>query len=210
MLCCPALQARPCAPTQEASPDQPLCWPIPWQLGVLSGYPTVGIAKNLLAFDGLDRHAVRASLAQVRRISLGVPRCVEHFTAMPRDPAKRRAANQRYTQSDKGRAAKQQYDQSGKRQAARGKRRGASGSARGSQDRSRGSRHRVREADGIPSNTKPTSGVVGLTVLQPKFLEQFPDARFHFKSGPLAQRGTFKGVWLNEEWTAWALERLEE
>ncbi len=47
-------------------------------------------------------------------------------------------------------------------------------------------------------------------MLQPKFLEQFPDARFHFKNNNLAQRGTFKGVWLNEERTAWALERLEE
>ncbi len=46
----------------------------------------------------------------------------------------------------------------------------------------------------IPINTKSNSGVVGLTVMQPKFLEQFPDARFHFKSGPGAQRGTFKGV----------------
>ncbi len=53
-------------------------------------------------------------------------------------------------------------------------------------------------------------GVVGLTVLQPKFLEQFPNARFHFKKGRLAQQGTFKGVWLNEEHTEWALERLEE
>ncbi len=34
----------------------------------------------------------------------------------------------------------------------------------------------------IPWDTKPTSGVVGLTVLQPEFLEQPPDARFHFKS----------------------------
>jgi hypothetical protein len=52
-----------------------------------------------------------------------------------------------------------------------------------------------------------TSGVVGLTVLQPKFLEQFPNARFHFNSGDGAQRGTFKGVWLNKEHTEWALER---
>jgi hypothetical protein len=49
----------------------------------------------------------------------------------------------------------------------------------------------------IPWGTKPTSGVVGLTVLQPKFLEQFPNARFHFNGGDGAQRGTFKGVWLN-------------
>jgi hypothetical protein len=60
----------------------------------------------------------------------------------------------------------------------------------------------------VPTNTKSTSGVVGLSVLQPEFLKQFPDARFHFNSGPLAQRGTFKGVWLNEERTEWALERL--
>ncbi len=52
-----------------------------------------------------------------------------------------------------------------------------------------------------------SKSVVGLTVLQPKFLEQFPNARFHFKSGLLAQRGTFKGVWLNEEHTEWALEK---
>jgi hypothetical protein len=61
----------------------------------------------------------------------------------------------------------------------------------------------------VPWGTQATGGVVGLTVLQPKFLEQFPDARFHFK-GPLAQRGTFKDVWLHEERTVWALERLEE
>ncbi len=53
-------------------------------------------------------------------------------------------------------------------------------------------------------------GVAGLTVLQPKFLEQFPNVRFHFKKGRPAQRGTFKGVWLNKEHTEWALERLEE
>jgi hypothetical protein len=50
-------------------------------------------------------------------------------------------------------------------------------------------------------------GVVGLTVLKPKFLEQFPDARFTFKHGPGAQRGTFRGVWLNKEHTEWALEK---
>jgi hypothetical protein len=44
-------------------------------------------------------------------------------------------------------------------------------------------------------------------VLQPEFLKRFPNARFHFKSGPLAQRGTFKGVWLNAERTEWALEK---
>ena len=55
-----------------------------------------------------------------------------------------------------------------------------------------------------------TSGVVGLTVLQPKFLEQFPNARFHFKSGPGAQQGTYKGVWLNEEHTEWALEEEQQ
>jgi hypothetical protein len=59
-----------------------------------------------------------------------------------------------------------------------------------------------------PINTKATSGVVGLTVLQPKFLEQFPDVRFHFKSSNLAQRGTFKGVWLNAERTEWTLQKL--
>jgi hypothetical protein len=47
-------------------------------------------------------------------------------------------------------------------------------------------------------------------VLQPKFLEQFPDARFHFKNGLLAQRGTFKGVWLNAEHTEWALEEEQQ
>jgi hypothetical protein len=35
-------------------------------------------------------------------------------------------------------------------------------------------------------------------------------ARFHFKSGPLAQRGTFKGVWLNVERTEWALEKEQQ
>jgi hypothetical protein len=59
-------------------------------------------------------------------------------------------------------------------------------------------------------DTQGTGGVVGLTVLQPKFLEQFPNARFHFNSGRRAQQGTFKGVWLNRERTEWALERLEE
>jgi hypothetical protein len=47
-------------------------------------------------------------------------------------------------------------------------------------------------------------------VLQPKFLEQFPDARFTFKHGPGAQRGTFKGVWLNKEHTEWALEKEQQ
>jgi hypothetical protein len=34
--------------------------------------------------------------------------------------------------------------------------------------------------------------------------------RFHFNSGPTAQRGTFKGVWLNEEHTEWALEEEQQ
>ncbi len=51
---------------------------------------------------------------------------------------------------------------------------------------------------------------MGLTVLQPKFLKQFPNARFHFKSGRLAQQGTFKGVWLNKEHTEWALEKEQQ
>jgi hypothetical protein len=51
---------------------------------------------------------------------------------------------------------------------------------------------------------------VGLTVLQPKFLKQFPDVRFLFKRGPLAQRRTFKGVWLNAERTEWALEKEQQ
>jgi hypothetical protein len=59
----------------------------------------------------------------------------------------------------------------------------------------------------IPINTKYGSGVVGLTVLQPEFLTRFPNARFLFKKGHLAQRGTFKGVWLNAEQTEWALEK---
>ncbi len=62
----------------------------------------------------------------------------------------------------------------------------------------------------VPWDTKPTSGVVGLTVLQPKFLEQFPNARFHFKSGRIDQQGTFKGVWLNAERTEWALEKEQQ
>jgi hypothetical protein len=62
----------------------------------------------------------------------------------------------------------------------------------------------------IPWDTKPTSGVVGLTVLQPEFLKQFPTARFHFNSGDCAQRGTFKGVWLNKEHTEWALEKEQQ
>jgi hypothetical protein len=53
-------------------------------------------------------------------------------------------------------------------------------------------------------------GVVGLTVLQPKFLKDFPNARFHFKSGRTAQQGTFKGLWLNKEHTEWALEKEEQ
>jgi hypothetical protein len=68
----------------------------------------------------------------------------------------------------------------------------------------------VAETPQHPIDTKPTSGVVGLTVLQPEFLEQYPNARFTFASGPPAQRGTFKGVWLNEERTEWALEKEEE
>ncbi len=51
---------------------------------------------------------------------------------------------------------------------------------------------------------------VCLTVLQPKFLEQFRNARFHFKSGLLDQQGTFKGVWLNAERTEWALEKEQQ
>jgi hypothetical protein len=62
----------------------------------------------------------------------------------------------------------------------------------------------------IPWGTKATSGVVGLTVLQPKFLQRFPNARFHFNSGDGAQRGTFKGVWLNAEHTEWALEKEQQ
>ncbi len=52
-----------------------------------------------------------------------------------------------------------------------------------------------------PQSTVHSPQLVGLTVLQPEFLEQFPNARFHFKSGRLAQQGTFKGVWLNAEHT---------
>jgi hypothetical protein len=44
-------------------------------------------------------------------------------------------------------------------------------------------------------------------VLKPEFLKRFPNARFTFASGPGAQRGTFKGVWLNKEQTEWALEK---
>jgi hypothetical protein len=47
-------------------------------------------------------------------------------------------------------------------------------------------------------------------VLQPKFLKDFPNARFTFKHGPGAQRGTFKGVWLNKEHTEWALEKEQQ
>ncbi len=43
-----------------------------------------------------------------------------------------------------------------------------------------------------------------------KFLEQFPNARFHFNSGRQAQQGTFKGVWLNKEHTEWALEEEQQ
>lgn len=35
------------------------------QLGVEAGYPTVGVAKNLLAVDGLERFDVRAALAAI-------------------------------------------------------------------------------------------------------------------------------------------------
>jgi hypothetical protein len=34
--------------------------------------------------------------------------------------------------------------------------------------------------------------------------------RFRFKTGNLAQRGTFKGVWLDEERTVWALEKEQQ
>ncbi len=47
-------------------------------------------------------------------------------------------------------------------------------------------------------------------MLQPKFLELYPNARFHFNSGPAAQRGTFKGLWLNKEHTEWALEEEQQ
>ena len=33
-------------------------------LGVLSGYPTIGVAKNLLHVQGLDEHVVRAQVRQ--------------------------------------------------------------------------------------------------------------------------------------------------
>jgi hypothetical protein len=129
-------------------------------------------------------------------------------------PHTRRASNQKHDQSDKGRAA------SGKRQRARQPR----PSARKPRPRARAAcfpapprppqlattdlRWSLWQSSlNIPTNTKSTRGVVGLTVLQPKFLEQFPNARFHFKSGPLAQRGTFKGVWLDEDEGVWALER---
>jgi hypothetical protein len=36
------------------------------------------------------------------------------------------------------------------------------------------------------------------------------NVRFRFKSGLLAQRGTFKGVWLNKERTEWALEKEQQ
>jgi hypothetical protein len=62
----------------------------------------------------------------------------------------------------------------------------------------------------VPWGTQATGGVVGLTVLQPKFLKQFPNARFHFNSGRQAQQGTFKGVWLNKEHTEWALEKEQQ
>ncbi len=62
----------------------------------------------------------------------------------------------------------------------------------------------------VPWDTQATGGVVGLTVLQPEILEQFPNARFHFNSGLPAQQGTFKGAWLNAEHTEWALEKEQQ
>jgi hypothetical protein len=72
-----------------------------------------------------------------------------------------------------------------------------------------GSEALVARASARPCELHNT-GVVGLTVLKPKFLEQFPDARFPFKSGRIAQQGTFKGVWLNAERTEWALEKEQQ
>jgi hypothetical protein len=61
----------------------------------------------------------------------------------------------------------------------------------------------------LPSRGAPSLRP-GLTVLQPEFLEQFPDARFHFNGGLLDQQGTFKGVWLNKEHTEWALGKEQQ
>jgi hypothetical protein len=59
-------------------------------------------------------------------------------------------------------------------------------------------------------DARPLRSSCLLTVLQPEFLKRFPNARFTFASAPGAQRGTFKGVWLNAERTEWALEKEEE
>jgi hypothetical protein len=107
---------------------------------------------------------------------------------VPRDPVKQRAYQQRYNQSTKGLAAQQRYSQSAKGQ--------GQAAAQG--------------GDCLRARPDCFPALPGLTVLQPEFLEQFPKARFHFKSSPLAQRGTFMGVWLNEERTTWALEKEEE
>ncbi len=40
--------------------------------------------------------------------------------------------------------------------------------------------------------------------------QQYPNARFTFNRGDGAQRGTFKGVWLNAEHTEWALEKEQQ
>jgi hypothetical protein len=150
---------------------------------------------------------------------------------MSRDAAKRRASRQRYNQSAKGQAysqsaarqaSKQAYNQSAQGQASKqrylqsDKGVGEGVGEKEQQDRfnpvrARGPRWSLwQQSLSIPWDTKATGGVVGLTVLQPKFFEQFPDARFHFKSSNLAQQGTFKGVWLNEEHTEWALEKEQQ
>jgi hypothetical protein len=62
-----------------------------------------------------------------------------------------------------------------------------------------------RRASNLRYSRPPT-----VTVLQPEFLKRFPNARFTFASGPGAQRGTFKGVWLNADRTEWALEKEQQ
>jgi hypothetical protein len=81
---------------------------------------------------------------------------------MPRDPVKRKASNQRYLQSDKGKAAHQAYEQSDKGKAAK--------QAYAQSDKGKAAHQAIKQR-------------YNQAVLQPKFLKQYPNARFHFKSG---------------------------
>ncbi len=64
-----------------------------------------------------------------------------------------------------------------------------------------------RSATASPPRGRPLRRPDGAAARVPQAV---PNARFTFASGPQAQRGTFKGVWLNAERTEWALEKEQQ